>query len=99
MILVAGHFRVPVEHLAAIRPMMNAVITATREEDGCAVYSYAEDVSEPGLIRVYELWRERACLAAHFATPHMQRWVEERAGLGLYDRDIKTWDVGEGEPV
>ena len=99
MIQVAGHFRVPVENLAAIRPLMRAVIAATVAEDGCLAYSYAEDVSEPGLVRVFEQWRDRDCLKAHFGSAHMRRWVEERAGLGLYDRVIRMWEVGEGEPI
>ena len=99
MILVIGHFRVPEENLEAIRPLMRKVIAATVLEEGCIEYAYSEDVAEPGLIRVSEKWRERACLAAHFATPHMKTWQEERAGLGLYDRSIRVWDVGEGEAV
>jgi len=69
------------------------------QEDGCLTYSYAEDVSEPGLIRVFEQWRDGDCLAAHFTTAHMRKWVEERAGFGLFGRDIRTWEVGEGKPV
>lgn len=99
MIQVAGSFRVPVENLEAIRPLMRAVIAATVQEDGCLTYSYAEDVSEPGLIRVFEQWRDGDCLAAHFTTAHMRKWVEERAGFGLFGRDIRTWEVGEGKPV
>ena len=99
MILVVGHFRVPVDHIATIRPLMRKVIAATHAEDGCLSYAYAEDVAEPGLIRVSEAWRNRECLTAHFQTPHMTRWQEERAGLGLYDREIKIWEVGEGEQV
>ncbi len=99
MILVIGHFRVPVENLAAIRPLMRKVIAATVQEDGCIEYAYSEDLAEPGLIRVSEKWRERPCLAAPFAAPHMKTWQEERAGLGLYDRNIRIWDVGEGEAV
>ena len=96
---VAGSFRVPVENLEAIRPLMRAVIASTVQEDGCLTYSYAEDVSEPGLIRVFEQWRDGDCLAAHFTTAHMRKWVEERAGFGLFGRDIRTWEVGEGKPV
>jgi quinol monooxygenase YgiN len=99
MILVIGHFRVPVENLAAIRPPMRQIIAETVREHGCIEYAYAEDLAEPGLIRVSEKWRDRACLAAHFAAPHMAQWQRERAELGLYDRSIRIWDVGEDESV
>lgn len=99
MILVVGHFRVPEANLPAIRPLMRKVIAATLGKDGCIDYAYAEDVAQPGLIRVSEKWRNRECLAAHFASPHMGVWQRERAELGLHDRHIRVWDVDEGEAV
>ena len=99
MLAVLGHFRMPVERLAKARPMMQAVIAATLTEPGCLAYSYAEDVVEPGLIRVAERWESRAHLVAHFASPHMTQWKDERATLGLFDREITLHDLGEGEAV
>ena len=99
MILVVGQFRVPEANLAAIRPPMRKVIAATRCEDGCIDYAYAEDLAEPGLIRVSEKWRDRAALTAHFSTAHMAEWQRDRAELGLYDRNIRIWQVDEGEAV
>ena len=43
---------------------MRAMVEASRAEDGCLGYSYAEDVLEPGLIHVAERWRDRAALVA-----------------------------------
>lgn len=97
MILVVGHFRLPAERLAEARPMMRRVIEETRCEAGCLAYSYAEDVLEPGLIRVSEAWESAEALAAHFATPHIRRWQEERATLGLSDRDIVRYEVTSAE--
>lgn len=99
MILVAGHFRIPLEHLDAAREPMRKVVQATHAEDGCLSYAYAEDVLEPGLIRVSEAWRDLGCLTSHGRSAHMAEWVNERAGLGLYDRDIKMWEVGEGKSL
>lgn len=99
MIAVLGHFRLPPERLAQAREAMARVVEATRAEDGCLAYSYAEDTLEPGLIRVTELWDSRAHLTAHFAAPHMKRWVEERAALGLTDRQIAAYELGEREQL
>ena len=54
-------------------------IAASRAEAGCVAYAYAEDVIEPGLLRVNEAWTDRAALDAHFETPHMKQWQRERA--------------------
>ncbi len=99
MIAVIGSFRFPPEALAAARPPMRAVIEATRAEQGCRAYSYAEDLAEPGLFRVTELWDDRAALSAHFDTAHMRRWAEQRAALGFFDRRIALYDVGVAEEL
>jgi len=92
-VIVAGVFRVPPENIAAMKPRMLTVMKATRAEPGCEVYSYAEDVKEPGLFRVFEVWTDQASLDAHVTTPHMKAWVEARAGLGLFGRDISFYTV------
>lgn len=99
MIAVLGSFRFPVEALDAARPLMRAVLAATLAEPGCRAYSYAEDVAEPGLFRVTELWETRAALSAHFETPHMKQWVEQRAALGFSDRRIAVHEIGPGEEL
>jgi quinol monooxygenase YgiN len=99
VILIQGTFRLPVEQLAAARESMARVVSASRAEDGCHEYAYAEDLLEPGLIRVSERWESRAHLAAHFKAPHMARWVEERVGLGLSDRQITLYEADSGTAV
>jgi quinol monooxygenase YgiN len=99
MIAVLGSFRFPVEVLDEARPLMRAVVEATLLEAGCRAYAYAEDVAEAGLFRVTELWDDRAALAAHFEMPHMKAWLEHRAALGFFDRDISVYEIGAAEKV
>lgn len=88
MIVVTGSFRLPPARLAEAKPAMARVIAASREEPGCLAYSYAEDIVEPGLIRVSEAWVNGDVLAAHFDMPHMKQWQEEREALGMSERTI-----------
>ena len=92
-VLVAGTFRVPPEHLAAFLPHMSRMLKASRTEPGCLVYSYAEDVLEPGLIRVFEAWRDQASLDAHFQAPHMAEWRAAWPGAGANERKLIAYDV------
>ncbi|HEY3886957.1 MAG TPA: putative quinol monooxygenase [Caulobacteraceae bacterium] len=92
-LIVAGTVRVAPERLAGLRPHMLAMMTATRAEDGCAAYSYAEDVAEPGLIRVFEIWRDQAALDAHFKTAHMAAWRAAWPGFGVSDRNLKAYEI------
>ena len=96
MIVVVGQFRMPAENMAAARPLMETVMLATRAEDGCVEYNYAEDVLDPGLIRVSEVWHSRAQLNAHIKTPHMAIWGQERIALGLTGRAITVFEADDG---
>lgn len=99
MIIVMGTVRVPVQNIAAIRPMMAKVITATLAEDGCIQYAYGQDLLDPELIHIAEKWRDMAALKAHFQTEHMKVWAEERAILGLFDRKIRVFESDEGAEI
>jgi quinol monooxygenase YgiN len=96
MIVVVGQFRMPADAMAAARPLMEKVMLATRAEPGCVEYNYAEDVLDPGLIRVSEIWHSRDQLTAHLQTDHMRTWGEERIALGLSGRAIKVFNADDG---
>ncbi|RAK59320.1 antibiotic biosynthesis monooxygenase [Phenylobacterium hankyongense] len=98
-VLIAGTMRVPPQNLAALKPHMHAMLAASRAEDGCVEYSYGEDVAEPGLIRVFEVWRDQAAIDAHFKTPHMAKWRAAGAELGVSDRRLFSYEVGSQRPL
>jgi len=99
MIAVLGSFRFPITSLEQARPLMRASIDATLNEPGCRAYSYAEDIAEPGLFRVTELWDTRDALSDHFATPHMREWSEQRLALGFFERRISLYEIGAAEEL
>ena len=92
-LIIAGTVRVPPENLAGLKPHMEAMLAASRAEDGCITYSYAEDVAEPGLIRVFEAWRDQACLDAHFKAAHMAAWRAAWPNFGVSDRRLVAYEV------
>jgi quinol monooxygenase YgiN len=99
MIIVAGTFRVPEENIEALMPVAHATLTATRKEAGCIVYSYAFDVEDRGLVRVYEEWESRPHLNAHLKQPHMGPWRAALVRLGASGRSLKVYHANDGEPV
>ena len=98
-LIVAGTVRVPPENLDGLRPHMVAMMTATRGEDGCIAYGYAEDVAEPGLIHVFEVWRDQAALDAHFRAPHMAAWRAAWPSFGVSDRRLFAYEVASERPL
>ena len=85
----------PPANVERARAAMRAIAFATREEDGCVEYSYAEDVFERGLIHVKEMWRDQATLDRHFASDHIRAWRSAWPELGIGDRDLRAYEVGE----
>ncbi|HLK23820.1 MAG TPA: putative quinol monooxygenase [Caulobacteraceae bacterium] len=98
-VIVAGTVRAPSENIERLRPHMLEMMTKTRAEDGCITYGYAEDVAEPGLIHVFEAWRDQAALEAHFTTPHMAAWRAVFPQFGVTDRNLKAYDVAAERPI
>ncbi|HEX5378273.1 MAG TPA: putative quinol monooxygenase [Phenylobacterium sp.] len=92
-LIVAGTVRIPPKNLEGFRPHMLEMLAASRAEDGCLEYSYAEDVAEPGLIRVYEAWRDQAAIEAHFKTPHMAVWRSHWPTYGVSDRRLFAYET------
>ena len=99
MLLITGTIRLPPERLADALPAMRAMVAASRAEPGCLGYSYAEDVIEPGLMRITELWDTRAHLNAHFRSDHIATWRAHWGVLQITDRRLWLYEVGEAEPA
>ena len=98
-VIVAGTVRVPAERTQAFTPHMAAMLDATRAEDGCLDYSYAVDVIEPGLIRVFELWRDRAALEVHFKAAHLAAWRAAWPKFGVSERRLFAYEVASQQPL
>jgi len=99
MLIVAGTVCLPAENLDRARPVMAAMAAATRAEDGCLEYAYSEDVFEPGLIRIFERWRDGAALERHLQAAHLKVWRAAWPGLGLHDRKLFAYEAGEPLPT
>ena len=95
MLLIVGTVRLPADNLDRARPIMQRMVEASRAEAGCVDYGYAEDVLDPGLIHVKELWTDQAALDRHFATTHIAEWRAAWPSLGIGERDLRLYEVGE----
>lgn len=99
MLLVIGTVHILPDNLRAALPVMTRMVEASRREEGCLEYGYAQDILIPGLIHVKELWVDQAALDRHFASTHIAEWRAAWSGLGIGDRNLRAYDVGEPRPV
>jgi quinol monooxygenase YgiN len=99
VIIILGTVRLPPENLDAARPAMAAMARASRDEEGCMAYAYAEDVFEPGLIRVSEIWRDQAAFDAHATAPHLAQWRAAWPSLGIGERRLMAYEAADVKPI
>ena len=99
MIVIHGTIRIPAENMAAARPVMKALVEATRKEDGCIAYTFGEVVGDPGLILIAETWRDQAAVGAHFGAPHFVAWREANAELGVTDRQLTVFETSSSRAL
>lgn len=99
MLLIVGTIRLPSEKLPDALPAMKAMIEASRAEDGCEEYSYAQDVFDHGLIHVTEIWRDQAALDRHFASRHLADWRSEWPRLGVGARNLRVYEVSASRSI
>lgn len=95
MIVVTGTIRVDDPDIEKAKNAARAMVSETEKEAGCITYRFSEDISEPGLFRVYEEWETGDHLKAHGATEHMGVFRAALGKLNILSRDIKMFPAGE----
>ena len=98
-VVLAGTVRFPPDRLVEARGRMLEMMRLSRAEDGCIEYVYSEDLAEPGLIHVFEIWRDEAALNGHHIAPHFLAWKASRDEIGMSDRRMKAHSVSASREV
>src|SRR3546814_15509875 len=98
MLLIFGTIRLPAGNLQDARPAMAQMISPSRAENGCEESFYAEEVLDPVLIHVRDLWHDPAALAWHFASEHFATWRAAWQKLGTTDGDLRLYEGGQPCP-
>lgn len=78
---------------------IKAMVAASRAEDGCYTYTFAQDLSDPDVLIIYERWRDREALAAHGASAHMAEFQKVMAANPPVGRDLRIYETDEGNPL
>lgn len=99
MLTIMGTVRIDPANIDAARPAMEAMIVATRAEDGCISYAFAQDLLDPGLIHIAEAWRDQDALTAHFHSAHMAEWRAAIPALGMSDRQLNLYEIASSKPL
>lgn len=66
----------------AVRSLLLDTMTASQAEDGCILYRFTADLTEPGVFHLVEMWRDEAALVAHLKGPVLQGFIERLQASG-----------------
>ena len=75
------------------------MVQASRAEDGCFDYTFAQDLADPDTLIVFERWRDQQALMAHFHSPHMAAFQQVMAANPPVSRALRRHETDEGQPL
>jgi quinol monooxygenase YgiN len=99
MIILAGTVRIAAGQRHGALDMLRYMVEQTRAEPGCVAYSFAFDVVDDHLLRIFEVFQDEAALAAHRASAHMAKWREAWPGLGIGERNLMQYTVSGSQAI
>lgn len=95
MLLIEGWLKLASGEFEKVRAAAAAMVAATNDEHGCLHYSFAQDISDPDLIRISERWENDAALGAHFTSAHMAEFNKVMAGVTREAADLRLYSAEE----
>jgi quinol monooxygenase YgiN len=95
VIVISGVMELAAESVETFTTLSQALCVATREEPGCAAYTFAVDIEAPGTFRISEEWADQDALDAHTKTDHYRTWGRALRDLTVVRTSIVRYDVSE----
>lgn len=100
MLIVIGRARAEDGRRDDLVAATRKVALATRNDPGCAQYSFAVDVTDADVVLSLEVWRDQAALDAHLAHEHTTTFLAEVGDMvaGTPTMSFFHADANEGTP-
>lgn len=98
-IVISGHFKVAAKKREQLLLDMRPYIDGSRLEPGCVAYQWSADLSEPGIIYVFEQWTDEASLLNHFQCSPYQDTLKMFDAFDILEIDVNKYRVDLIEPV
>lgn len=92
MLVIAGTLTFDPSGHDAVVQAVTAITEATRKEKGCVDYRFSLDISETGMLHVFEHWESEPVWQAHMTTPHVAAFTAAIGGL-MKDATVQRYDV------
>ena len=98
MLIVMGVIEFEDGGVEQAREAIDTMEQETRQEEGCLVYTFSQEITSPNTLRISEQWASMEALAVHLKTPHMANFGAAMGRIGLKSMDVKLYEIaGERE--
>ena len=81
------------EAIAALRAVLETLLTPTRQEAGCHRYALLQNRHDPTDFTFIEEWADDAVIDQHMQSAHLKKALVEAAGLLAARPDIQRYDL------
>ncbi|MGY3777425.1 putative quinol monooxygenase [Isobaculum melis] len=96
MIIYHAHLKVKQEAISAFKKATKKVVTGSQKEAGNLQYDLYQDVTNPTIFVLIEIWQDREAIAFHKETSHYKEFKEKLPDLLIAPHDV---DAFEGEKL
>jgi quinol monooxygenase YgiN len=93
MLVIAGTIRIDPAKRDEASAAAIEIMKETHKEEGNLAYSFSADLSDPGLIYIFEKWQDQEALDFHFKTPHMAAFQKAAGGLGVKEMNLEKFEI------
>lgn len=73
--------KVKPESIDALKPIFQAVVTGSQEEEGCISYNLYQDINDPAKFVMVEEWKSQAAIDFHNNTEHFKTFKAASADM------------------
>ena len=80
MHVAVGTHKIKPEHLEEYLTSVRVYAAVCAAEPGCVRYEVLQDLAEPTVVCLYEVFRDAEAFAAHQRSDHHDRWMARSAG-------------------
>lgn len=99
MIVIAGNVTVKPETRDQWMQVAMTMSRASEAEDGCVTYRFYQDLEDPDLMLLFEVWESEEALEAHFKTEHMAEYRSRIPDLVAGPSKLTRYEVSSSRPL
>ncbi len=100
MLIVAGEVKVADSgEVEKAREALMLMVAETLKEEGCITYSFAQDIVEPTIVRIFEKWKDQATLDAHMESAHMLAFRGAMGVIKVEGLDVNVYEASGERPI